>query len=166
MPKFGYTGMENAGNDPLLARAYCEGRRASVAGSLITTCPHAAGTAEYTAWRSGWYTYAASGTIVEQDGCDLATKAIAPVITIANVGADTTGATYSATTAAGAGPNRIDWGDGTSTERQPGDETPLTHKYAASGTYKITSHYLGAIRDTKTQAVTVTPAVRVRRFVP
>lgn len=157
MSKLGHIGMYHGATDPVLSRAYCEGRRASVAGSLITTCPHLSGTPEYVAWRSGWYTYAASGTIVEKDNCDLATKAIVPVITIANVGVDTTGATYSATTAEGAGPNRIDWGDGTSVERQPGDSGPIPHKYAASGTYTITSNYLGAVRYTKTQVVTITP---------
>lgn len=155
--KFGFTGQEFAATDPQVAGAYCAGRKASVAGSLVTTCPHAAGTPEYLAWRSGWYSYASAGAVTEKDSCADPAKFNAPTLTIAIVAGDTTGATYQATTAAGGLPNRIDWGDGTSDIRLPGATGAVEHTYAVSGTYTITSHYLGKVRDTESQEVTITP---------
>lgn len=153
MSKYGFTGQEDAATDPQTAGAYCAGRKASVAGSEVSTCPHDENTPEYHAWRSGWYSYASGGAITEKDSCADAAKFNSPNLTIALVEEDLTGATYSATTASGGLPNRIDWGDGTSDIRLPGASGAINHTYAENGTYSITSHYLGAVRDTETQVV-------------
>jgi len=41
-------------NDARLAKAFSEGQDAGVAGALITTNPHTAGTPEADAWDAGW----------------------------------------------------------------------------------------------------------------
>jgi hypothetical protein len=120
-------------NDPMLSKAYCEGRHARVQSALRTANPHPAGTPAYAAWDRGWLTYESGGTVVWTDCCaDPPALAVRTVTAVE--GADTM--TVDVTVAPDIGCT-IDLGDSTNEEMAPGDT--VTHTYAAAGEYTITA---------------------------
>ncbi len=50
----GQTDKEAQAFEPILSRAYCEGRGVALAGGLQNTNPHTAGSEAAIAWDSGW----------------------------------------------------------------------------------------------------------------
>lgn len=57
--------------DPVLARAYCEGRKAKkAAGAGTPTNPYTSGTPEYTAFDNGVSSWVNGGTDGARDHCD------------------------------------------------------------------------------------------------
>jgi hypothetical protein len=154
---FAFVGNQDQATSPKVARAYAAGRAASVAAAAITTNPHVSGTPEWQAWRNGHISYASGGTNTVADGPAQPAKFVNPAVTIANVAADTTGATKGATPAAPGLPFRIDWGDGSFSDNPAGTTTQIQHKYAASGTYKTRLLYMGLVWDQEDVVVTITP---------
>jgi hypothetical protein len=156
-------GTYQAATSPKTGRAYAAGRKASVAGVAIGAAasaggnPHAAGTPEYVAWRSGHITYAAAGANTEADNCADPAKFNTPSLAIAIDAGDTTGATYTFTPSAPGLPVTIDFGDGLYATNPPASVAAISHKYAASGTYAIRLGFLDKIRASYSQAVTITP---------
>jgi hypothetical protein len=49
-------------------KAYCEGRAAAVAGDLLSTNPHQAGSEANAAWAAGWGSHL-GGAALAQDCC-------------------------------------------------------------------------------------------------
>lgn len=156
MGKYGFVGLNAAATNDVSMAAYCAGRAAAIAGSVITANPHTTDSPNWVAWRSGWVSFVSTGTVVEWDCCTQATKFTNPTLVVSRVGSDTTDATYDATTAVGGLPNLIDWGDGDQTERAPGSSVVARHTYRASGTYVIKCYYLGKVRDSDTITVDIT----------
>jgi len=155
--KFGYVANPDQATSPEIAKAYAAGRAASVAAAAISTNPHASGTPEWQAWRNGHVTYASGGTNTFADGPAEPAKFVNPAVTMANVTADTTGATWGATPAAPGLPVRIDWGDGSFSDNPAATTTQITHVYAASGSYKTRVLFFDKVWDEETLTVTVTP---------
>ena len=54
-------GTTDVPNDPALSKAYCEGRSASVAGTLKANNPHPSGSANADAWDLGHDSYVSGG---------------------------------------------------------------------------------------------------------
>jgi hypothetical protein len=155
MAKFGFTAAQELGTTPEVARAYAEGRAASHAAAAISTNPHIANTPEWVAWRNGHVTYAAAGANTVYDNCAQPAKYDNPTAAIANVAADITGATKSATPSAPGLPVRINWGDGFYNENPAASVAAINHKYAASGTYKFNLNIIGRVFDAKDVVVTI-----------
>lgn len=156
MSKFGHVGVYHPATTHDVARAYAAGRAASYAAAAITTNPHADGTPEYEAFRCGHVSYASAGANTEADACAQPAKFNTPALTITKVVADTTNATYQAAPSAPGLPITIDWGDGLLNDNPAASTTAIQHKYAASGTYSIRAIYLEKVRNTYSQAVTIT----------
>ena len=136
MAKFGICGNYDQATGQKASRAYAAGRKASVAGALITTNPHLpSGSTSWVAWRNGWVTYQAGQANTYRDGPSNPAVFASPTVTMANVTADTTGATWGATPSGLGLPVRVDWGDGDYTDNPANSTAQLTHKYAASGVY-------------------------------
>jgi hypothetical protein len=53
-------GTENVPNDPILSKAYAEGRKAAVTAEGLGANPHTEGTPEYRAWAGGYVTHFAN----------------------------------------------------------------------------------------------------------
>ena len=51
------------------SRAYCEGREAAVAGALVGTNPHAAGSEAATSWANGHATWSTDPSLGGPDCC-------------------------------------------------------------------------------------------------
>ena len=156
MSKLGFVGRNMLATDQQVSMAFCAGRAASYAAAAITTNPHTAGTPEYEAFRCGHISYASAGANTEADACAQPAKFNTPTLTIAIVAGDTTGATYQATPSGPGLPITIDWGDGLLSENPAASTTAIQHKYAQSGTYSIRALYMDKVRNTYSQAVTIT----------
>jgi hypothetical protein len=155
--KFGYVANQQQATSPKVVRAYHAGRAASVAAAAITTNPHVSGTPEWVAWRNGHNTYTSGGANTPRDGPAQLPAFANPAVTMANVTADTTGATWGATPAAPGLPFRIDWGDGKFSDNPAATTTQIQHVYAASGSYKTRLLFADKVWDEETLTVTVTP---------
>jgi hypothetical protein len=156
MSKFAFVADQDQATSPKLTRAYAAGRAASVAAAAISTNPHASPTPEWKAWRNGHNTYTSGGANTPRDGPAQLPAFANPAVTMANVGTDTTGATWGATPAAPGLPFRIDWGDGLFSDNPAATTTQITHKYAASGDYKTRLLFAGKVWDEETLTVTIT----------
>jgi hypothetical protein len=125
-------------NDPMLAKAFCEGRRAKYAGALSTANPHGATTPAGEAWARGWGSYTAGGTLKPRDCCaDL--PSVPTGGDFDSVVADMT-VTVTATPAV---PFTIDWGDGGAVV-DDADGT-AAHTYAAEGDYWVRVYFNGVL---------------------
>lgn len=158
MSKYAYVADNQQAISPKVARAYADGRKASVAAQALTVNPHASGTPEWKAWRNGHVTWVTGGPANQPRDRAAEKAAFAnPVVTMALVTADTTGATWGATPAAPGLPIRIDWGDGSFDDNPAAGVAQITHKYAASGSYKTRVLFFDKVWDEETLTVTVTP---------
>jgi hypothetical protein len=158
MSKFAFVGDQQQATSPKVQRAYVAGRAASVAAENISTNPHTSGTPEWSAWRNGHISYASGGTnTLPRDRAAQLPAFANPAVTMANVDTDATGATWGATPAAPGLPFRIDWGDGLWSDNPAESTTQITHKYAASGSYKTRLLFMDKVWDEETVTVTITP---------
>jgi hypothetical protein len=121
-------------NDPMLAKAYCEGRKASIAGAAIGTNPHPANSPANLAWARGHASYESTGTVTGRDCCAEPWKLQARsfVLTVLDLGV-----TLATTPAMKV---TIDWGDGTVAEDADGD---VAHTYADEGEYTVRIYFQG-----------------------
>lgn len=75
MPGKLYNGTSDVPNDPQLARAYCEGRKAAVdAWPSAPTNPHSIASPVRTAWIAGVASFAGTSTgtsVMARDCCDI-----------------------------------------------------------------------------------------------
>lgn len=156
-----YSGTEERTRDPILCDAYCDGRKASVAGVVIGAAvsaggnPHTANTQEWLAWRRGHILYDAAGGNTVGDSCAESAKFNTPATTNANYATDTTGATHSFTPAAPGLPFEIQFGDGHSAENPPASTSAILHTYAASGTYTVRLVLMGKVWATYSIVITI-----------
>lgn len=146
-----YAGSEGRTRDPSSCKAYCEGRKASVAGIAIGAAasaggnPHLANTVEWESWRRGHVLYASAGGNTVSDNCAEPAKFNTPATTNADYATDTTGATHSFTPAAPGLPFTIDFGDGAITQNPSASVAAILHTYAASGTYVVRLILMGKV---------------------
>jgi len=156
MSKFAFVADQYQATSPKLTRAYAAGRAASVAAAAISTNPHASPTPEWAAWRNGHNTYTSGGAnTLPRDGPAQRPAFADPAVTMANVGADATGATWGATPAAPGLPFRVDWGDGLFSDNPAASVVQLQHKYAASGAYNTRLLFMYKVWDLETITVTI-----------
>lgn len=122
-----------------LARAYCEGRTASIAG-LPFTAPYTAVQSpdENRAWARGHRSYKAGGSTVIKDNCARNGLFTPPTVTATPTG--------KSVAFAPAAPLPIDYefGDGQIAADLDGT---ITHVYARSGTYNVRIHCYTSIQD-------------------
>jgi hypothetical protein len=123
-------------NDPMLAKAYCEGRRASAAGVLIGSNPHPANSPANAAWARGHASYESTGTVTGRDCCAELWKLQARSFTLTPTDLDVVLATTPAMKVT------IDWGDGTVEEDVDGD---VSHSYAVENDYTVRIYFQGTM---------------------
>jgi hypothetical protein len=136
---------------PATARAYCAGRAAAVAGSLITVNPHVADTPEYLAFNRGWRLWAAGGTTTFQDNCDQPAKYTAPTFAATLDATDLSGRTYDFVTTP-ALPVTYLFGDGSAAVMA--ETGTAKHQFPDGGDFSVSVAVLAQVTATNTVSVT------------
>jgi PKD repeat protein len=131
-------------NDPMLAKAYCEGRTTAVKGGATSANPHGSTTPAGLAWLRGFASYEAAGTITGRDNCAEPWKLAARTFTITPT--DLTAALVTSPAMA----VTVDWGDGTIVADADGT---VSHTYEAEGDYTVRTYFQGMMLNS--QIVTV-----------
>ena len=135
------------------AKAYAEGRKASVAEANINTNPHVTGTPEALAWNRGHRLYASGGTTTTPDNCPEPAKYTAPTVTATRDVADGSGLTYDMSVG-NALPIEYHWDDGTQTTFS--ETGAAKHTFAYAGVFTVKAMILGEQASTVSVTVVVT----------
>lgn len=69
--KLKVTGDTKVPNDPMIVKAYCEGRQSAKDGNLSSVNPHPIGTVNWQSWATGHSSWTEDPAGVGRDACDL-----------------------------------------------------------------------------------------------